>query len=138
MEKYKGGKLKAMHSFTVMPKDNNYADTLFGGKLMYEMDYAGVKVVRRALYGTGADGCVTASVERVDFLKPAVTGDIITMNAQIKTFGSSSIQVRVTVNRESINGEIENVCASNLTFVAIKNKRPFKHKLNFEKLQDET
>jgi acyl-CoA hydrolase len=135
MEKYKGDRLKAIHSFTVMPKDNNYANTLFGGKLMYEMDYAGVKVVRRALYGTGVDGCVTASVERVDFLKPAITGDIITMVAQIKTFGSSSVQVRVTVNRESVDGDIEMVCASNLTFVAIKDGKPFKHKLNFEELQ---
>lgn len=134
MEKYSGDKLKATHSFTVMPKDNNYANTLFGGKLMYEMDYAGVKVVRRALYGTGHDGVVTACVDRVDFLKPAVTGDIITMTAQIKTFGSSSIQVRVTVNRESVHGEVEKVCASNLTFVAIKDGKPFKHQLNFEKL----
>ena len=102
MEEYSGDKLKAVHSFTVMPKDYNYANALFGGKLLYELDYAGVKVVRRALYGTGADGAVTASVERVDFLKPALSGDIVTMTAEIKSFGKSSIQVRVTVLRESV------------------------------------
>ena len=135
MEQYNGDKLIAVHSFTVMPKDYNYANALFGGKLLYELDYAGVKVVRRALYGTGADGAVTASLERVDFVKPAFKGDIITMTAQIKSFGTSSIQVRVTVQRESVAGEVEKVCASNLTFVAIKDGKPYKHNLSFEKLQ---
>jgi acyl-CoA hydrolase len=135
MEQYSGDKLNATHSFTVMPKDYNYAEALFGGKLLYELDYAGVKVVRRALYGTGADAAVTAAIDRVDFVKPAFKGDIITMNAQIKSFGKSSIQVRVTVHRESVKGEVEQVCASNLTFVAIKDGKPFKHNLNFEKLQ---
>lgn len=137
MEKYSGNKLIAVHSFTVMPKDYNYANALFGGKLLYELDYAGVKVVRRALYGTGADGAVTASLERVDFVKPAYKGDIITMTAQIKSLGKSSIQVRVVVDRESVDGMVEQVCASNLTFVAIKDGKPFKHQLNFEKLQHE-
>jgi acyl-CoA hydrolase len=30
-------KLTAVHSFTVFPQDLNYADTLFGGKVMAEM-----------------------------------------------------------------------------------------------------
>ena len=65
--KYEGNKLIATHSFTVFPQDLNYEDTLFGGTIMQHMDIAGVKVVRRALYGTGADGAVTASVDRIDF-----------------------------------------------------------------------
>lgn len=125
------------HSFTVFPQDLNYNDTLFGGKIMAEMDIAGVKVVRRALYGTGADGCVTACVDRIDFHKPAFLGDLIVMNSEIKSLGKSSVQVRITVNRESTLGEIEEICAANFTFVAMKDRKPFQHGLTFEKLTGE-
>ena len=134
MEPYNGSKLTATHSFTVFPQDMNYAGALFGGKVMAEMDLAGVKVVRRALYGTGADGCVTASVDKIDFKKPATTGDLITMTSEIKAIGKSSIQVKITVVRESLEGYVEEICAANFTFVAIKGGKPFKHNLNFEKL----
>lgn len=135
IDKTRKNKLTAVHSFTVFPQDLNYANSLFGGKVMAEMDIAGVKVVRRALYGTGADGCVTASVDRIDFKKPAVLGDLITMVAEIKALGKSSIQVRITVTRESVTGEVDDVCAANFTFVAIKDKKPFHHGLSFDSLE---
>ena len=131
----KKNKLVAVHSFTVFPQDLNYAGSLFGGKVMAEMDIAGVKVVRRALYKTGAEGCVTASVDRIDFQKPAFLGDLITMTAEIKAIGKSSVQVRIKVTRESIMGEIEEICAANFTFVATKNKKSFPHGLSFEILE---
>ena len=127
-------KLTATHSFTVFPSDLNYAGSLFGGTVMQHMDLAGVKVVRRALYGTGADGCVTASVDRIDFKKPALLGDLITMTSEIKSIGHSSIQVRIRVERESTKGDIEEICTANFTFVAIKDKKSFPHNLSFEKL----
>ena len=129
-------KLTAVHSFTVFPQDLNYADTLFGGKVMAEMDIAGVKVVRRALYGTGAEGAVTASVDRIDFKKPAFLGDLITMVAEIKTLGKSSLQIKISVSRESQQGYIEEICAANFTFVAMKDKKPFPHGLSFEQLEN--
>jgi len=135
IDKTKKSKLTAVHSFTVFPQDLNYANSLFGGKVMAEMDIAGVKVVRRALYGTGADGCVTASVDRIDFKKPAFLGDLITMVSEIKTLGKSSIQVKITVTRESIMGDIDYICAANFTFVAMKDKKSFKHGLTFDILE---
>lgn len=127
-------KLVAVHSFTVFPTDLNYAGSLFGGKVMAEMDIAGVKVVRRALYNTGSDGCVTASFDKIDFKKPGFLGDLIIMTAEIKAVGRSSIQVRIIVKRESVLGEIEDICAGNVTFVATKDKKAFPHGLSFEKL----
>lgn len=134
--KYEGNKLIATHSFTVFPQDLNYADTLFGGKVMAEMDIAGVKVVRRALYGTGADGAVTASVDRIDFKKPGLLGDLITMVAEIKTLGKSSIQVKISVSSESTMGKVQEICAANFTFVAMKDKKSFPHGLSFDKLEN--
>lgn len=138
IENYKGDKLKATHSFTVFPQDLNYEDTLFGGIIMQHMDISGVKVVRRALYGTGADGAVTASVDRIDFKKPAFLGDLITMVAEIKTLGKSSLQVKISVNRESQEGKIEDICAANFTFVAMKDKKSFPHGLSFDKLENKS
>ncbi len=130
-------KLVAVHSFSVFPQDMNYAGSLFGGKVMAEMDIAGAMVVRRALYGTEADGCVTASVDRIDFKKPSELGDLITMTATIKSLGKSSLNVRITVTRESIKGLEEDICAANFTFVAMKDHKPFKHSLTFEILEKE-
>ncbi len=134
MEKFKGDRLSATHSFTVFPQDLNYADTLFGGKVMAEMDVAGVKVVRRALYDTDCDGAVTASVDKIDFKKPAFLGDLITMKAEIKGLGRSSIQIKISVTRESQTGDVEEICAANFTFVSMKNKKSHPHNLSFEKL----
>ena len=135
-------KLTALHSFTVMPKDcnfntnvkNNKNDILFGGKLLYEIDYAGAKIARRATYGVDFDMVVTASIDRVNFEKPAFLGDIVTMTASIKSLGRSSIVIRVKVNRESPKGVIEQICSANMTFVTMKNSKPIAHNLNFDKL----
>jgi len=137
-------KLNAVHSFTVMPKDCNFnrnpdngkTDILFGGKLLYEIDYAGAKVSRRSTYEVDCDTIVTASIDKINFEKSAYIGDIVTMEASIKSFGRSSIQIRVKVKRESVKGKIEQICSANMTFVAMKDGKPTKHNLNFEKLSD--
>ena len=139
---YKIDKLQAYHSFTVMPKDCNFNkrgnsevnDTLFGGKLMYEMDYAGAKIARRATYGIDIDMIVTASTDRINFEKPAFIGDLITMEATIKAFGRSSIQIRIKVRREDLKGDVEQICSANMTFVTIKDGKSTPHGLSFENL----
>jgi acyl-CoA hydrolase len=139
-------KLEAVHSFTVMPKDCNFNknhedgrnNILFGGKLMYELDYAGAKIARRATYDVDCDTVVTASTDRINFERPAFLGDIVSMTATIKALGKSSIQIRVKVQRESLTGEIEQICSANMTFVTIKGGRPVAHNLNFDKLSNET
>jgi len=138
-------KLEAIHSFTVMPKDCNFNldkltnsnRILFGGKILYEIDYAAAKIARRACYGVDADMIVTASMDKTNFEKPAYLGDIITYTATIKALGRSSIQIRVKVKRESMEGVIEDICSANMTFVCIKDGKPFAHNLTFEKLSNE-
>ena len=136
-------KLNSVHSFTVMPKDCNFNrnpdsdknDMLFGGKLLYEIDYAGAKIARRATYDVDCDTIVTASIDKINFQKPAYIGDIITMTAEIKSLGRSSITILVKVKRESLRGEIEQICTASMVFVTIKNGKSFPHNLTFEKLE---
>lgn len=119
--------LKVYHSFTVFPDGLNYFGTLFGGKVLAEMDIAAAKAVRRLLYNTGCDGAATVSVDRVDFKRPAFLGDIIEMEAQITSLGSSSIKIRVDVTKEDSLGNIDRICNAEFTFVALKETRPHPH-----------
>ena len=41
IDKTKKSKLTAVHSFTVFPQDLNYANSLFGGKVMAEIIFGG-------------------------------------------------------------------------------------------------
>lgn len=135
-------KLEAVHSFTVMPRDCNYNvdkrtngnTVLFGGKILYDMDFAAAKIARRATYGVGADMVVTASMDKTNFDRPSFVGDIITYTSTIKALGRSSIQIRVKVKKESMKGEIEEICSSNMTFVTMKDGKPFPHNLTWDKL----
>lgn len=144
MSKNEINKLVAQHSFTVMPKDcnfnrdeNNQTGILFGGKLMYEIDYAGAKIARRATYGVDCDMVVTASMDKIDFKLPAFIGDLITMTAKIKAMGRSSIQIRVTITRESLKGDVEHISAANMTFVTVKGGKAYPHNLTFDKLEND-
>jgi len=138
-------KLEAEHSFIVMPKDCNYnmdedgnvMRTLFGGKLLYDLDFAAAKIARRATYDVDCDMVVTASVDKTNFDKPAFIGDIITYTSTIKALGKSSIQIRIKVIRESRKGVVELISTSNMTFVTMKGGKPTPHELTFKKLNKE-
>jgi acyl-CoA hydrolase len=117
----------ATHSFTVFPDHMNYAGALFGGKILAEIDIAAIKTVRRMLYYTDCDAAVTASIDRVNFLKPADLGDIIEMTATIYKLGRTSINVFVHVTKENQQGGIETICDASLVFVSLRNGVPYPH-----------
>ena len=123
--------LKVHHSFTVFPDGLNYFGTLFGGKVLAEMDIAAAKAVRRLLYNTSCDGAATVSIDKVDFKKPGKLGDIIEITAEIFGLGRTSIKIKVIVTKEDERGIIENICEANFTFVSFKNNKPFPHFCQF-------
>jgi acyl-CoA hydrolase len=115
------------HSFIVFPEDINYSGTLFGGKVLAEMDLTALKAARRVLYGTNCDGAVTVSVDKVDFISPAHLGDIIELTAFIRNLGRTSIEIYVHVARENHLGEIAVICDATFVFVAVKDAKPHPH-----------
>jgi acyl-CoA hydrolase len=119
--------LGTTHSFMVFPEDMNYAGTLFGGKILAEMDKAAAKAVRRILYGTACEGAVTVSLDKVDFMKPAHLGDIIELLARITRLGRTSIEIHVHVSKENHLGEIDTICEATFVFVSLKEGKPFPH-----------
>lgn len=120
-------KLHALHTFAVFPEDLNYNGTLFGGKILAEMDIAAAKVARRLLYGTPCDGAVTASLDKVNFRKPALLGDMIEMKARLTGLGNASIQISVKVIKEDKYGNREQICEAMFTFVALRDNKPHPH-----------
>ncbi len=109
----------AVKTARVFPQDTNMHGTLFGGKLMaYIDDIASIsasKLCRSPL--------VTASIDSVDFIKPIVEGDAVTLEAMVTWTGNSSMEVLVKVTSEHLlTGEKSMAALSFLTFVALDEK----------------
>src|SRR5688572_17647097 len=94
----------ATHTFTVFPDDLNYAGTLFGGKILAEMDLAAANTARKLLYNTSCDTAVTASLSLVNFQKPSYLGDIIEMTCNVTRLGRTSIEIHIQVKKECKRG----------------------------------
>ena len=63
--------------------------------------------------------CVTASVNKVDFLNPIEVGELLTMKASINYTGRTSMVVGLRVESENIRtGEIKHCNSSYFTMVA--------------------
>jgi acyl-CoA hydrolase len=123
--------------FTVFPEHINFVGTLFGGVLLGKMDIAVATLARKILYKTEADGAVTASMDKVDFLIPGNIGDLITIKSYLKSLGRSSILIQCKVYREDKFGNIEKMCTAMFTFVAVKEGKPIPHKLSFNNTENE-
>ena len=120
---------KGVYSFTVFPDDLNYAGNLFGGKLLAEMDIAASNAARRLTYNSLCDGIVTVKVSEVNFMVPAVLGDIVELETNIFEVGRTSITVDVRATREDIFGQVNVICEAAFVFVSLKDKKPFPHRI---------
>jgi acyl-CoA hydrolase len=63
---------------------------------------------------------VTASVDRLDFLKPVFVGDLLILKGSMNFAGKSSMEVGVRVEAENITtGEVRHSASAYLTMVAL-------------------
>lgn len=112
----------AIKTARVFPQDTNMHGTLFGGKLMAYIDdiasISAAKLCRSPL--------VTASIDSVDFIKPIVEGDAVTLEAMVTWTGRTSMEILVKVTCEHLlTGDKTMAALSFLTFVAVdENGRP--------------
>ncbi len=112
-----------------MPADTNAAGNIFGGWLMSQTDIAGsIEAIRRA---RGA--VTTVAVNAFRFHKPVYVGDVVSLYAEVRRVGNTSITVEVLVYAERsvypAGGmeSAEKVAEATLTYVAIDehyHKRP--------------
>lgn len=102
--------------YQVFPGDLNPNNTLFGGHVMALMDSVAYTIA------TAHSGhvCVTACVDRIDFIKPATLGDKILISGSVNKSWQTSLEVGIKVCRQNIKGgEVEQILKAYLVFVAI-------------------
>lgn len=99
----------------VLPQHANAIGTAFGGTIMSWVDIAAAVTAQRHC-GRVA---VTASLDRLDFLAPIRTGDVVCLYARMNAAFRSSMEVEVTVEREDLSGARVLCARSILTFVNI-------------------
>lgn len=107
---------------TAMPTDTNPDGDVFGGWLMSQMDLASGAVAARRAQGR----VVTISVEGMQFLSPVFVGDEVTIFADIKKVGKTSLTIKVCCYaRRGHTEENDKVTEGVFTFVKIgKDRRP--------------
>jgi acyl-CoA thioesterase YciA len=107
----------------MMPRDTNHQGNIFGGVILAYIDQAGFVEAKRQAYHT----YVTASVDRVDFLKPIFTGDTASFYTKVAKVGTTSITIDIEVFVESPHSHIEELATTaKLTYVALdeRTRRP--------------
>jgi uncharacterized protein (TIGR00369 family) len=97
-------------------QDANPAGNVHGGTIMKLIDTAaGVVAVRHC-----RTNVVTASIDRLDLLRPVYIGNLVTIKASLNMVGKTSMETGVRVDAEDLRtGETRKVAAAFLTFVAL-------------------
>ncbi|HDZ49994.1 MAG TPA: acyl-CoA thioesterase, partial [Candidatus Aerophobetes bacterium] len=78
----------------VFPEDTNPYGSLFGGRLVSLMDKAAFLCATRH----ARKNCVTASMDRLDFLAPIGEGYIVEIEAHINYVSRSSMEIELNVS----------------------------------------
>lgn len=115
---------RVIRTSRIFPNDVNNHNTLFGGKLMSDMDMvASISASRHS-----RTECVTASTDSVDFLIPITPENSVCFESFVTYTGSSSMEVFVKIIAESLlNGDRKIAATAFFTFVALdENGKPTK------------
>ena len=102
----------------MLPSHSNFSGKIHGGHILNLMDQIAFACASRH----SGNYCVTASVNKVDFLNPIEVGELVTLKASINYTGKTSMVVGVRIESENIRtGEIKHCNSSYFTMVAKDN-----------------
>jgi acyl-CoA hydrolase len=107
----------------MLPSDANPKGNVFGGVIMKHVDLAAGVAAKRHARNTN---CVTASIDRMTFLKPVYVGNALILSARINYVRKSSMEVEVTIESENLDdGTKVRTGTAFVTMVALdKNGKP--------------
>jgi len=89
---------KAEMTIRMFPSDANPSGNVFGGQILKHIDLiAGLVAQRHA-----QTNCVTASIDRVNFLKPVFVGDALVLHARLNYVHRSSMEIEIKVAAENL------------------------------------
>lgn len=119
MKKFKTAKESKLSITELMlPSHSNFGGKVHGGHILNLMDQIAFACASKHSQAY----CVTASVNRVDFLNPIEVGELVTLKASINYTGKTSMVVGVRVVSENITtGKTKHCNSSYFTMVAKDN-----------------
>jgi acyl-CoA thioesterase YciA len=104
----------------MMPRDTNPHGTIFGGVILSYIDQAGAIGARREVICRGGPPpfVVTVAINRVEFNKPVLVGDVVRFLTRVEHFGRTSITMHVSVEVER-GTEVLQVTEAEVVYVGI-------------------
>ncbi len=99
----------------MLPSHSNFSGKIHGGYILNLMDQVAFACASKH----SGHYCVTASVNRVNFLNPIEVGELVTLKASVNFTGRTSMVIGVRVESENIKtGEMKHCNSSYFTMVA--------------------
>ncbi|UKM64687.1 acyl-CoA thioesterase [Flavobacteriaceae bacterium GSB9] len=99
----------------MLPSHSNFSGKIHGGHILNLMDQIAFACASKH----SRHYCVTASVNRVDFLNPIEVGELVTLKASINYTGRTSMVVGLRIESENVQtGEVKHCNSSYFTMVA--------------------
>ncbi len=99
----------------MLPSHSNFSGKIHGGYILNLMDQIAFACASKH----SGHYCVTASVNRVDFLNSIDVGELVTLKASVNYTGRTSMVIGVRVESENIQtGHIKHCNSSYFTMVA--------------------
>ncbi len=106
----------------MMPKDTNPYGTIFGGVILSYIDVAGSIAARREIAlrgGSTETQYVTVAVNRVEFKKPVLVGDVVKFRATCVRIGKTSITMHIDVLAER-GSDVIPVTEAEVVYVGVR------------------
>jgi len=99
----------------MLPSHSNFSGKIHGGYILNLMDQIAFACASKH----SGHYCVTASVNRVDFLNPVEVGNLLTLKASVNFTGRTSMVIGIRVISENIQqGFVKHCNSSYFTMVA--------------------
>lgn len=108
----------------IRPSDLNAANRLFGGRVLQLVDEETAVYVSMLIQSTAI---VTRFMSEVNFIAPALQGDIIEIGVETVDVGSTSITVRCVVRNIFTKQDILHI--EKIVFVHLVDGKPYPHLL---------
>lgn len=107
----------------MLPSHSNFGGKIHGGYILNLMDQVAFACASKH----AENYCVTAGVEKVNFLQPIEVGELLTLKAAVNHVGSTSMVIGIRVESEDfIKGIVKHCNSSFFTMVAKKDGLPAK------------
>jgi acyl-CoA thioesterase YciA len=104
----------------MMPADVNPQGTIFGGVILSYIDQAGAIGARREVIRAGGPTpmLLTVAINRVEFKKPVLVGDVVRFLTRLVRIGRTSITMHIDVEADR-GSEVLHVTEAEVVYVAV-------------------